>query len=290
MTTPRTTSPARTSRLRAFALPLVMLLVLVGGLTVGLLMERHGVSYRAVQRNINNYKNHHFAAGVKECVLRWLDTARGRVDQSIDDDGLAFTINVQGEGRIDVYFRDAQGSILSDTSALSGRRREILEDMKFLIDQVEPELLPERLYRPVGPPEMSLDTLPDIALKALCLAVVSTPEKALQTATALISRRESSRSAAGDIVNVLRDLPIEEIERKEIAAMLVANPSLYEVLAETRDTSDGLLQKSSGLYRLDETRNDTFKQGGCFLTWDALPLVDDRPREGTNSRYSSQRR
>src|SRR5947207_1557387 len=145
MSTPRTTSPARTSRFRAFALPLVMLLVLVGGLTVGVLMERHGVSFRAVQRNINNYKNHHFAAGVKECVLRWLDTARGRVDQSIDDDGLAFTINVQGEGRIDVYFRDAQGSILNDTTALSGRRREILEDMKFLIDQVDPEQLPERL-------------------------------------------------------------------------------------------------------------------------------------------------
>ena len=72
--------------------------------------------------------------------------------------------------------------------------------------------------------------------------------------------------------------------------MLVASPSLYEVRAETYDSSDGILQKSSGLYRLDETRNDTFKQGGCFLTWDVLPPVDDRSPEGTNSRYSSRPR
>jgi hypothetical protein len=263
----------------------VILVILISSLTVGLLLERHSVSYRAVQRQVNNYRNHHFAAGIKECVLRWLDTARGRVDQSIDDDGLAFTIDVQGEGRIDVYFFDAQGTILSDTSTLTGRRREILEDMKFLLDQVDPDQLADlhqRLYRPVGPPEMSIDTIPEIALKALCLAVVNSPEKALQTAAALVARRESGKCNPGDIANVLRDLPIEERERKEIAAMLVPTPVLYEVRAETRDADGTLLHKASGLYKLDESRNDTFKQGGCFLTWDILPIDDDRP--GENSR------
>ena len=81
---PRTTSRTITAR-RAFALPLVVLLLLVGGLTIGLLMERHGISYRAIARHVENYKSHHRAAGVKECILRWLDTARGRVDQSLDD-------------------------------------------------------------------------------------------------------------------------------------------------------------------------------------------------------------
>ena len=153
---------------RAFALPLVVLLLLVGGLTVGLLLERHGVSYRAIVRNVDDYKNHHRAAGIKECILRWLDTAHGRVDQSLDADGLAFTMDVSGEGHIDVFLFDAQGSTLSDPAALSGRRREIVEDIKFLIESVPAEQRPNNLFRPVGPPEISLNTAPDLLIKALC--------------------------------------------------------------------------------------------------------------------------
>src|ERR1043166_3833682 len=127
------TGPRIHLRSRAFALPLVVLLILIAGLTVALLVERHGVSDRAITRNIDNYRNHHRAAGIKECILRWLDTARGRVSESLDESGLAFTMDVSREGQIKVYMQDAQGAALSDPSALAGRRREIVEDMKFLL-------------------------------------------------------------------------------------------------------------------------------------------------------------
>jgi hypothetical protein len=271
-------------RSRAFALPLVILLLLVGALTVGLLMERHGVSYRAIVRNVDNYKNHHRAAGIKECILRWLDTARGRVDQSIDSDGLAFSMDVSGEGHIDVYLRDAQGSALSDPSTLSGRRREIVEDMKFLLETIPADQRPDNLFRPVGPPEICLNTAPDLLVKALCLAVVGEPTKANQAVVAILDRRASVNPAAtganntNNIADALRDVPITERQRKEIASMLVTQPTLYECVVETRNSSDVLLNKSSGLYHLDESRSDTFKQGGGFLTWDALPLNDSRSR------------
>lgn len=254
-----------------------MLLILVASLTVALLMERHGISYRAIARNIGNYKNHHRGSGVKECVLRWLDTARGRLDQVLEDDGHAFDLVVANEGVIEVYFHDAQGSVLTDTSALTGRRREIVEDMKFLIEQVPPDLRPEDIYRPVGPAEISLDTAPEMAIRALCLAVVSVPERAEEAALAIIRRRDAGRSTPGDIAAVLNQLPIEERERREIASMLVSVPSLYKVQADTRDTSGYLLDRSVGLYKIDEARSDTFKQGGAFLTWDSL-LLDDLDR------------
>lgn len=312
---------ARLSRTRrAFALPLVVLLLLVGGLTVALLLERHGVSYRAIVRNVDNYKNHHRAAGIKECILRWLDTARGRLDQSLDSEGLAFSMDVSGEGRIDVSLFDAQGSTLSDPTALSGRRREIVEDMKFLIETVPQDQRPNGIFRPVGPPEICLNTAPDLLIKALCLAVIGEPNKANQAAVAIFNRRgtgqsgrlDSSRESAGressrdlgrdaasslssskaaglpaatgaaaapnanSIADALRDIPITERQRKEIASMLVIQPSLYECVVETRNSSNVLLNKSSGLYHLDDSRSDTFKQGGGFLTWDALPLEDSR--------------
>lgn len=300
---------------RAFALPLVVLLLLVGGLTVGLLLERHGVSYRAIVRNVDDYKNHHRAAGIKECILRWLDTAHGRVDQSLDTDGLAFTMDVSGEGHIDVFLFDAQGSTLSDPAALSGRRREIVEDIKFLIESVPAEQRPAGLFRPVGPPEICLNTAPDLLIRALCLAIIGEPEKANQAAIAIFDKRSTlglgaesdlgrntssgagankstglsaatgAAGAAGapsappmgaNIADALRDISITERQRKEIASMLVVHPSLYECIVETRNSSNVLLNKSSGLYKLDESRSDTFKQGG-FLTWDALPLEDTLP-------------
>jgi hypothetical protein len=267
---------------RAFALPLVVLLLLVGGLAVGLLMERHGVSYRAIVRNVDNYKNHHRSAGIKECILRWLDTARGHVDQSLDADGLAFTMDVSGEGHIDVYLRDAQGSSLSDPSSLSGRRREIVEDMKFLLETIPVDQRPDNLFRPVGPPEICLNTAPDLLVKALCLAIVGEPNKATQAATAVLDRKATVRPTGTgannptNIADALRDVPITERQRREIASMLVTQPSLYECLVETRNSSGALLNRSSGLYHLDESRSDTFKQGGGFLTWDSLPLEDSR--------------
>ena len=182
---------------------------------------------------------------------------------------------------MDVYFRDAQGAALSDTAALAGRRREILEDMKFLIDQhlsqIPPEQRPDDLYRPVGPPELSLDTASEIAIRALCFAVVDDPSKAQRAAKALLDRRLAGKSQPGDIPNALKDLDLREREKKEIGAMLVATPSLYECTVETRDLGNALLDRSAGLYVINESRNDTFKQGG-FLTWDQLPLTEARRR------------
>lgn len=261
------------SRLPGFALPLVLLVVLTAGLTVALLMERHGVSYRSINRHVDDYRNHHRAAGIKECVLRWLDTAHGRMDSSIDDDGLAFQMTVRGEGRIDIYMHDAQGSTLSDPSALSGRRREIVEDVKFILDNLPEDMKQDTFFRPVGPPEICLNTAPDIIVCAVCLAVIGDLEKAMQAAKAILDRKKLDDSGSPNILAALSDLSIEEKERREIAAMLVTKPSLYEIVAETRDNSETLLNKSSGLYQIDDSKgNETFKQGGAFLTWDQVPV------------------
>lgn len=263
---------------RAFALPLVVLLVLAAGLTIGLLMDRHGTSYRAMARQVSNYKNHHRAAGIQECVLRWLDTARGKLEQSLDQDGLAFTLEVQGRGTIQVYFQDAQGALLSDTSQLVGRRREIIEDAKFLLDQLPPEGQVEGLFRPVGPAEISLATAPAVVIQALCIAVTGDQKKGLFAATAILQRRGNvdERKPEGSAVQTaLASTSLSEEEKRELASMLITTPKLYEVTAVTASSGGKVLDRSAGLYQVDDARNETFKQGGSFLTWDELPL--DRP-------------
>lgn len=245
---------------------------MAAGLTVGLLMERHGVSYRSINRQVENYRNHHRAAGIKECVLRWLDTARGRITESLDDNGLAFTMTVQGEGRIEIYLRDAQGSTLSDASALSGRRKEIVEDIKFILESLPEQFKQDNMFRPVGPPEICLGTAPEIVLYAVCRAIILDDKKAQQAAEAIVDRRKLDSAGTINVMAALADLDLAEKERREIAAMLVNKPSLYEIVADTRDNRNDLINKSSGLYQVDDTKNETFKQGGAFLTWDVVSV------------------
>jgi hypothetical protein len=285
------------------------MLALVGGLAVVLLLNRHGTSHRAVARQIDSYRDHHRSAGVKECVLRWIDTARNRVEESLAADGHAFTMNIRGEGgagggSVRVSLVDAQGALLSETSTISGRRREIVESAKFLIEAVPPEARgggesgSDPVFRPAGPAEISINSAPELVVRAVCLAVVDEPPKAQQAAAAILRERTrvgvpplpldasgrrlpdevlgtldpTARMAQGDVMKALANVPITDKERREIAGMFVAKPSLYRCVAETRDASGRLLDRSAGLYLMEEGRAETFKQGGAFLTWESLAL------------------
>jgi len=128
------------------------------------------------------------------------------------------------------------------------------------------------MFRPVGPPEISIDSAPEVVLRALCLAVIGDLGKANKAAGALIAKREAGRLRAGEIQTALTNVQIEEPQRREISAMLVATPTLYKCVAETTGGNDQVFDRSEGLYLLDETRNDTFKQGGSFLTWEQVPV------------------
>lgn len=259
------------ARRRAFALPLVILLVLVAGLTVATLMERHGTSYRAISRQVSNYKNHHRSAGIKECILRWLSTSRGRLESSIAEDGHAFTMIVPGRGEIRVFFRDAQGAILTDASQLVGSKRQFLEDANFLISQIPVESRPEGLLRPVGPPEISVSAAPAVVIQALCIAVCADERAGTLAANAILSRRSQGKFEGTNIQAVLAEVSLDEPVKRDLASLLVVQPKLYEVVAETFDSSGRLLDRSAGMYLVDDARADTFVQGG-FLTWDELPL------------------
>lgn len=264
--------PAPRARRRAFALPLVILLVLVGGLAVVVLLDRHSGSHRAVARQVSNYINHHRAAGIMECILRWLDTARGHIEQSLDDGGLAFSMVHPRDGRIDVYLHDAQGAALTDASALSGRKREIAEDLKTILDALPESLRVEGMTRPAGPAEISINGAPPIVIQALCAAIIAKPEKAVAAANALIRARTDQKLTPADLHTALTQADLDPADLRELQAMLVISPKLYMCTAETKDSSGHLIDRSQGLYEIDDTRADTLKQSGAFLTWEQIPL------------------
>lgn len=302
MSAPRPTNPAHPPRRarprrRAFALPLVILLTLVVSLSVAVFMQRSSIGTLAARRQADGYIAHHAGLGMREMVSRWLTTVRGRLKESIEDDGFVFSLDLPGGDRIDVFMHDAQGSALARGDALTGRRREIVETMNAYLDLTEQtraaaeasrlrvvagarpatatgqndELPLRRMY---GPSEVSITTAPREVLEALASAITD-PRKAADIADALVLRRDDQAStrdlAIEEVTRTLRERGLNDDELNELTAMLVYVPSLYRVTAELRTSSGRILDKARGLMKIDEGRNDPFNQNGPFLTWESVP-------------------
>lgn len=229
-----TTSFERTSpRLcrRGFALPLVILLTLVVSLGVAVLMQRNSTGYLAARRQADGYIRHHAGAGMREMVNRWLTTVRGRLKESIESTGLAFSLDLPDGARIMVYFDDAQGSVLARPDAYTGRRREILEAMNAYLDLLErqqqalavqtraapagpgqpiPPATPQPflsatnnpgevgvpLRRQYGPSTISVKTAPREVIEALASAICD-PKQVVKIADIVVKRRDDLEESRG---------------------------------------------------------------------------------------------
>jgi hypothetical protein len=265
----------RTRRSKAFALPLAVLVAFIGSLAVVVLLERHSVVHLAYKRQVQSYVDHHDSAGIMECTLNWLQTARGKIEDSLDLTGHAFTMRLPEGRTLDVSMRDAQGAALIDYSTVTGRRREIITNLRYVLENLPTELRVDDMTRAVGPSEVSVNSAPDIVIKSLCLAVLEDPRKAETTAQAILRARRQAPIKQGELVGVVRESGLDLNQQKEMIAMLTATPSLYQCIAEARDPLGHVAARSGGFYQHIDGTNTTFKQSGLFLTWDEMP-IDDR--------------
>lgn len=266
---------------------MVILLTLVAGLAVAMFMERTGTSHMAAHRQASDYITRHAGLGMREMINRWLTTVRGKLKETLDEGGYAFSLDLPRGDKIEIYIRDAQGTVITDTSTVSGRRREILEVMNAYLDLL-PEDAQKDARRQYGPTEVSIATANRDVLLALATAIVG-PEKAPGVADALLGRRAEETSEDSAQANVMREqfqrtlqeLDLEPEEIAELEAMVVYTPTLWEVTAEVR-TGGGegrIIERARGLLEINDSRSDTFNQNGAFLSWEpvtAEELEQDR--------------
>ena len=100
---------------RGFAMPVVIVLAMVVAIMAALMLERQAAQRLAVQRQLNQYRDHHFQRGVREVVGAWTDTLGGQpIEKMVDIDGHALDIAMADSGWLSVYLYDGQGSTLSD--------------------------------------------------------------------------------------------------------------------------------------------------------------------------------
>src|SRR5438034_8251573 len=101
-------------------MPMVILLALVVGIMTAVMLERQSAQSLTVQRQLHEYRDHHFSRGVREVVGQWTDTLSGQpIEKMIQDDGHVLDITSADGGWLAIYMFDGQGSALVDFSGLN---------------------------------------------------------------------------------------------------------------------------------------------------------------------------
>lgn len=278
-------------------------------MAVVVLLDRQSAASLTVRRHIDAYHSHHIAFGMREMITKWTRQVRGNIQQGLDSDGLAFTMQLPGGNQVRVYFADAQGLALADTSQFTGRRREILDFMKAYVQvYAEPEDVPDML-RPAGPGVINVTSAPRMVLEALASACVEPDqvEMVVQTlmnlsAASALGTAEgfgapplpgalggtdggsfrsggrslaetSGNTSAINIAAALADLNIPEEAQAELVGMTTTTSTLWQVVCVEEDAR-GPLWRAGGLFDATSGSREsaTFDQGGPFLTWESLPL------------------
>ncbi len=286
---------------RAYALMLVMLVAFVATMTLGVILDRHSSGRLAVQRQINRYEDHHAHAGMREMVSRWLGGARS-MDTRLDEDGLAFTLELPDRTTFDVYMMDGQDAVLTNMDSLAGARnfhaRQLARVMAARERQWEEEgTLEQRLERhrqdliareyPVdrlpfpigftrrlGPSKVNVNTASEEVLSAaIDLSIVEgEPERLLRDLLAARDEEDPIDSATLRQICVGADMNQGEIST--LTSVLATDTTLWAVIAVRRDWQGVPIAYSGGLLptgRPSSSSSD-FAESDPFLSWETISL------------------
>lgn len=252
---------------RGFALPLAVMLVAVGSVLIAILIERKSAQTVMSFRQLDQYTSHHVSRGIQEGVEAWLRSMGGRdVEEALEPDGHAFDLIIGETGSqvVRISFEEAQGTILSELSGVTGDAQEM---SARAIDRLYEEEGPGcvRHMRKAGPAAVSLYTASDDVLRALFSPVLETRQ-----VSSLISEIKKARAAtpapgtasvgtggaavsgaagataagagrsageglrAADAVNaILVAAEVPEELRGKVGSVITGAPTLYRIRAES---------------------------------------------------------
>ena len=215
---------------RAYALPLVLLLALVAGLTLTAMLERQSAQALTVSRLVEGYDAHHAERGVRELADGWLKSVTSQaLSGAVDTEPRhALRVRLDDDRTLDLYVSQAQHRLLSRFDGLAAHdtadARRILRAARRL--GVEPET------RPAGPVAVAVATASRDTLRAVALSVLDDEDLADSLADALIRERDRKPVTEGSVASVANSLGIEADTRAGLVRLLTSSPSLFAVRAK----------------------------------------------------------
>lgn len=286
--------PARSvlhARRSAFALPLVILLSLVVGISSAMMLERQAAQSYFIQRQITAYQDDHLGKGMEEVINQWLSGANTRpIDERIQSDGRALDMRLAGGVTLSLYIRDGQGAALQDLSSLTG---EALEDARAILRELRRDgaLSAQRraargrnadpILRMHGPVQISINSADPDVLRATLRSITGSDRNEAYLG-AIRRARAEGRIDPNEfaVINAESDLTPEE--RAKVERVLTSVPRLWILEAVITRTNPAPLERAESRYRgvafiepggraASRDRPDSVTRLGSILEWRRVP-------------------
>ena len=234
-----------TNALRArgwrFALPVVIVLILIVGMVSAVVLQRQASSRLVTERRLLWYREHHARAGLEEVLDAWLRSLPRnlRLEEVVGPTGEAMTIDLKDGSEAVISIRDGQGALLVEPAAVAADDRiRVTDAAQRFDDLVGPGSRPLERRR-VGPLKLSLQAASVEAIEALASAYAPR-SAAAEFATAIAVARGVAADGVltnADLSAALAASGMESREAQFVRAATTLQPTLYFVTVEVRPRS-----------------------------------------------------
>jgi hypothetical protein len=280
---------AMSGRRTAFALPMVVLLAMVGAIMAAVMLERQAAQQLSVNRRVARYGAHHAGRGVKEVVASWLNSVKSEaVETLLGKSGHALDIEITDGRIISIFLTEGQGTALEGGAGLDDAKA---ADAAGIIQRLRLAVGEENLARYVrsaGPVTVSAISAPAEVLAAAAGGVLSGAD-AERYAEFLVGERRDGKLMPGKLTQAANHVGASPEDRAALAAFVTDKPTLYRLTAEVRGPdrdqtgqvyimgATKLLDRYTGLVVLENkgtgrgggtSQSDLLQPLGAFLTWE----------------------
>ncbi len=223
---------------RAFIMPLVLMLTMVLTLTAAFVLQRQGAQSMIQRRHVAQYESHHTTRGVADVIEAWL-SGGGRFKSfrdRIDGEGKILEITVpdglsaksQGSDVMRISVKDAQGTLLSDFSGLTGQA---FLDAKASLDAIKQEAPTNwrTFTRPMGPTQVSLMEAKREVLSAIVQGITDSIHEGQGFVTSVLELRDQGPVDAQALNQALIDAQLPPEQQAQLSRMITSETTFWTI-------------------------------------------------------------
>lgn len=271
---------------RAFALPMVVLVMVVVGMTISVALSRFSAQSKVVERQIRAYHEHHAGRGLQEAIGAWLRMQNGRdlFDVLDPSTGHAMDIELDDGSIVSVYLRDGQGTALSN---LTGRTENEISDGAAVLRQLALNVSQKQyldMTRAFGPLAISAASADELLVTNVCDAIMEGNGSTLADGI-LETRQQNGRLTRVDMTTISTNAGLSGEQRAMVQRLFATDIELWAVVVEVRAGSGAmrgrLVSRYGGITRIrlnsGRRNNSNLMELGAFLTWKDIGVEASDP-------------
>jgi len=259
----------------AFAMPMVLMLVVVVGLMSAVMLERQSAQRNTTQRQLRWYQEHHARLGLQEALEAWIKSLPTNVDLQavLPADGHFLDLKLRGGTTASVSLEERQNAVLTDMAAVDSAVLEAASAIAAAVAQVYGEGGPPDGLRTIGPPSLSANTTSTDLIEIVVETVTGERNAAEAFARSIDDDRQSNGGlcSAGAVGVAIAASGVEPELRSTLARLFTVRPSLYFATVELRSSTVGPPDaRYGGYFSIATDRSLAATDRSAFLSWDNL--------------------